>query len=267
MSTRSPILLVLVWLSLAVWPSLSASEPTSIETRFYQLQTDLKPRQAKELAKILDSYHLTLVRLFELEQAPQAAKLPVRIYGDREAFIAYGTANCGNFNREWYGYYLYDQSAELVIYFDGQYHGILFHEGIHQFMHAVFPDVASWPQWFNEGLAALMESSTVARNGSVKLPTTAAPRSIGAVKQGSELDLQAFMRLSLADWQLDHYAPGAVFMQFWLLNQDEQIKNVFRTFMIRLRDTRDYDTAFQDSIGKIDLALLAKAFKQYVGSL
>jgi hypothetical protein len=238
----------------------------------YDIISQCSAAETARFARMMDAYCVALSTAFRVDPGPRGKRYKLRIFNVRADFDAFGSKAASNFNKKWFGFYGYGGSRELVIYYDGRYEGIFFHEGLHQYAEQVFGNVAEWPQWFNEGLATLFEASTFAGQ-TVTLPKQPSPGYVRDIKaliaRQPDYDIRAFMAKNLADWKPGghDYALSAVLVSFLLHADHQQIGLLFRTFLTDLKQHRNYDKAFAATFGKVDFAVLNRAFATYVGRL
>ena len=216
---------------------------------------------------MMDSYNDYLKETFQIKK--NVPKLKLHIFSDKIAFNEYGVKSISNFSESFYGFCKYGDDPELVVYYDGKYKGIFFHEGLHQFIELVAGDLLTCPQWFNEGLASYLEECDY-KSGKIILPKRANAgyykKCLSLIESDSLITMDRFMLIPLNQWNKSQndYAIGACLIDF-LLNHDlKTARDSFSQFIFTIKETRNYDKALRRSYGNLDYKILDKEFIKWI---
>ena len=228
--------------------------------KHFALESDAETEVAQAALDHLERFHAHLTAVFAEVAAPADGREIVRYCRDRASFLAYGRAHCPGFSDGWYGYQAAPTAtapAELVLMHLGTNRSVLQHEAFHLFMARTFPDIRTWPRWFDEGLADWIARGRFVE-GRFRLPERLDPADVArvqnALKDGSLVPLARLMTLDNAGWngpgQLLHYSEGYL-LAAWLMQAEERPWNgLLRSFLLELVRTRRYEPAFQGTVAK-----------------
>ena len=245
--------------------------PAFIESKDYVIDSDTDPVLARTVADHLDGFHAALERAFAGRLPAPSGRFTVRYAKDRASFLAYGAAHCANFNRAWHGYFQAPSATaggELVAYHLGANHGVLFHEAFHQAMQRTFPQIRSWPRWFDEGLADFVARGHFEQGGYL-LPRTLATGDLvlarDALSAQRLVPLATLLRLDLAAWngegQMLHYAEGYLLAHVLMTAEHPPLAGLVGRFLTKLAEGQDYEVAYAAEVvphlAVIDRAWLA----------
>jgi hypothetical protein len=240
---------------------------TKYNSKHYTFYTQLDNEWNKNLGKMMDAYFEYLCRSFQLKDDGRCSKIIV--FTDRNAFVEYGRKETGGASDNWAGYYNSSLSQpELVIHFTGKDFNTFFHEGLHQILHRLFPNINYWPSWINEGMASYMEY-TQYTNDVIVYPEQSTwyyRNTMLTIKKAGRIKLDEFLKVSHANWNRSgyDYAMGAVFFDFLLNTKNTRYKNLIKDFMSALQSSQSYDQAYSQTFGRIDLNELTKEFLKFM---
>jgi hypothetical protein len=260
-------LVLLFILPIIVSDASDLDKLTKYNSKHYTFYTQLDNEWNKNLGKIMDAYFEYLCKSFQLKDDGRTSKIIV--FTDRNIFVEYGRKSTGGASDNWAGYYNSSPSQpELVIHFKGRDFNTFFHEGLHQILHRLFPNIGYWPAWINEGMASYMEY-TQYNNDNIIFPeqSTWYYRNIALeLKKTDKINLAEFLKVSHATWNRSgyDYALGAVFYDFLLNTKSYKYKNLIKDFMAALQSSQSYDKAFSQTFGKTDLNELTKEFLKFM---
>lgn len=236
-------------------------------SRHYTFYTQLDNEWNKNLGKMMDAYFEYLCSKFQLRDDGRSSK--VIVFTDRKAFIEYGKKSPGNFSENWGGYYTSSTSTpELVIDFDGRHFGVFFHEGLHQIMHRLFPNITYWPAWINEGLAAYMEYTQYTNNQIIfpEQSTWYYRNTALQVKKSGNLKLKDFLQVNYSNWNRSgyDYALGAVLFDFFLNTKNGKYKNLIQQFTAELQRSQSYSSAYSKVFSNVDINELTNDLSKFM---
>jgi hypothetical protein len=154
----------------------------------------------------------------------------------------------------------------------GAFYGTTFHEGAHQFFHALLPG-ASLPHWLNEALASYFEGCRWSRSTNKLevgfLPPdrlTFAKMQLVRHPDGTPEDM--FMRYGQADYTALHYALGWSFVYFLTHTEGGKYRDGFGRFLREMNGSgiRPVGEVFAATV-KADLAALSKGWRPFVRAM
>ena len=157
------------------------------ETKHYRVLSNTSQPSADDYGRRLEAVRAFYAQTFPLREAP-SSKAKVLIFDTREGYHAYAELSLNDRVESTLGVYL-PRYRQLLLYEDKDDETkeataqVLFHEGFHQYMHALVPDNAI-PYWLNEGLAEFMSACRVEGDRVVEA---------GRVLRGRLDDLRAFV--------------------------------------------------------------------------
>ncbi|MGE0713097.1 MAG: DUF1570 domain-containing protein [Planctomycetota bacterium] len=159
------------------------------KSEHYQVLSDISQKSADEYARRLEAARAYYLRTFPL--SGQAGRSKVLIFDTEEGYHSYAELSTDDRVESTLGCYL-PRYRQLLLFEDKDDRKlekttqVLFHEGFHQFMHALVPDNLI-PYWLNEGLAEFMSACRL--EGEAVAET-------GRVLEGRLEDLRTFVRLN-----------------------------------------------------------------------
>ncbi|MDA1143008.1 MAG: hypothetical protein O3B01_30990 [Planctomycetota bacterium] len=256
--------------------------PSSIQqTRHYVIEYNCTKEEAIALGVRLDAFYVSLSTMFSKSdrmrdklEADDKKKLTVRYLKNRDAFVEYGKEHCKAFSEGWAAYYWStDGTAEIVLYPTGSNFGSAYHEAFHQFMDRTIPNVGPMPRWFDEGLATYYGTSNFNQGKfSVpeKLDVNWAALAQKAIKDGSFISLESFLRITLADWNGEnqelHYGEGYTLVHFFLNYPDKRVAKVFRVFIEELAESGKYEESIETAFTELNRGTLEMLWKDWINT-
>lgn len=227
----------------------------------------------------LDSFGGGPVTVEGQEARPSSQKvtldrMTVKLFASNEEFQSYAASNgvggaAAYFSpgqNELVGYKTRDMGKDLSIH-------IMYHEAMHQYLHALFGEEVRIPIWLNEGMAEYFfggEFNDVTGRFTIGLNKMRIDTIRQAARDGSFVPLKTMFKYTQAEYYSNAglcYAQGWSIAYFMWTTPDAKYKGVIESFMKKLRQTKDADAAFAESFGKLDLDLLEKDWKEFVGKM
>ena len=255
-------LIVVLLLSMFLQGEQACSQPAgmqTLQTRFYELTTDLDEDSARKLGVHMDVVFEAYRKMFERFQGHPTKRLDAYIFREQSTYLEFlmkkfgmdGTGSGGMFIQR-------GDDGALVVFEGGQglarVREVLQHEGFHQFAAILFPGI---PLWANEGFAELFEKGVVI-DGEID------EFHVGAIPRGTLLQLQrargentllpfdSFFLIDSKAWS-DGLKDGAAslnYMQAWslvhffLYAENAKWQNDFLQFLALLNKGMDWQQAF-----------------------
>ena len=255
-------LIVVLLLSMFLQGEQACSQPAGmqpLQTRFYELTTDLDEDSARKLGVHMDVVFEAYRKMFERFQGHPTKRLDAYIFREQSTYLEFlmkkfgmdGTGSGGKFIQR-------GDDGALVVFEGGQglarVREVLQHEGFHQFAAILFPGI---PLWANEGFAELFEKGVVI-DGEID------EFHVGAIPRGTLLQLQrargenkllpfaSFFLIDSKAWS-DGLKDGAAslnYMQAWslvhffLYAENAKWQNDFLQFLALLNKGMDWQQAF-----------------------
>lgn len=152
----------------------------------FVVETDTSHDRAEFYLEQLEAVHEHYARLFGVDREAPSSPAKVLIFDTREGFLSYAALTTNDRVESLLGCYL-PRYRQLLLFEDKnatpeETLRVLFHEGFHQFIHPIVPEL---PFWLNEGLAEYFSTLTVERTG---------VRGAGATIPSRNRDLARFLR-------------------------------------------------------------------------
>ncbi|KAF0242070.1 MAG: hypothetical protein FD180_4125 [Planctomycetota bacterium] len=198
-------------------------------------------------------------------------RMTVKLFGKNEEFQSYALANgvggaaayFSPMQNELCGYKTVSQGKTLSIH-------IMYHEAMHQYLHALFGEEVRIPIWLNEGMAEYFfggEFSDQTGRFTIGLNKVRIDTIRQACRDGSFIPLAKLFKYTQGQYYANPdlcYAEGWSIAYFMWTTPDAKYKGVIESFMKKLRQTKDADEAFDGTFGKLDMDQLEKDWKDYV---
>lgn len=234
----------------------------TIKTRHYEIKYSCTAAEAQVLGQWMEFVYGAYSFL---TKARAEKRHVIKLFKDRKEWVAYGQPPGA-------GAYYTLQTKQLVGYFDRRAaFPFLAHEGLHQFMHIVVPDMPTRiPTWFSEGLADCMGSSTVVKGQfrwclfDVLIAKGRCFVIKKALREDTALPLDELFRLDHVQFMKNaslHYAQSWSFVHFLFCCPEVEIRHKvipngdFKPALVvyfdRLRKGDDHDTAWTKALEKI----------------
>lgn len=231
---------------------------TVYESRYYIVETELSPKRAEYTARVMDATGKEYARRFEGFRGVVRQKPRVRVFADRERYLAAFVKACGEPNIHTRG--IFCRLDGIVYTFEGDdLEPILRHECFHQF--ASLTIGGRLPKWTNEGLAEYFEEG-IFDETSGRLELGAVPGwRLGLLRDARQdnalFPIDRLMHLGAREWNDNMGARrGRVqYSQVWLLchflvhGDGGQYTPLFDRFLHLLDQGLDGDTAFKRVFG------------------
>lgn len=198
-------------------------------------------------------------------------RMTVKLFGSQDDFNTYARSNgvggaAAYFSpgqNELCGYKTVSEGKKLSIH-------IMYHEAMHQYLHALFGEEVDIPIWLNEGMAEYFfggEFNDVTGRFTIGLNKERIDTIRQACRDGSYVPLKKLFQYTQGQYYSDAqrcYAEGWSVAYFMWTTPDAKYKGVIESFMKKLRQTKDAEAAFNDSFGKLDIEQLEKDWKEAV---
>jgi len=261
--------------ALVVASVVSAATATSglerIRTRYYRLNTDLPPAEARDVARFLDGMFVSYARIFRLGQY-RKAPLKVFIFRTRKGFLTYGESKgLGEVASQLRGFFSPDLKA-IVSYGTGkELCRVLAHEGTHQFITLVTEPTHQPPVWFHEGLASYFETASWEK-GKLKLGAVNRQYLAGLALMRPEgrfvpvIRLRRLLTTPQPSFTPLHYAEAWSFVYFLLDADDGRNADVLNRYFILIQQREDPVEAFARAF-RAPLDKVERAWCTYVNEL
>ncbi|MEK7467576.1 MAG: DUF1570 domain-containing protein [Planctomycetota bacterium] len=224
----------------------------------------------------LDSFGGGPVLIEGKENQPASQKvtlerMTVKLFGKDEEFQSYAAANgvggaaayFSPMQNELCGYKTVSQGKSLSIH-------IMYHEAMHQYLHALFGEEVRIPIWLNEGMAEYFFGGNF-NDATGRFTIGLNKERIDTIRQacrdGSFVPLAKLFKYTQGQYYANAglcYAQGWSVAYFMWTTPDPKYKGVIEEFMKKLRQTKDADEAFKSSFGKLDQDQLEQDWKDYV---
>ncbi|MEZ6187381.1 MAG: tetratricopeptide repeat protein [Planctomycetota bacterium] len=138
----------------------------SVESKHFVVETDTTHDRAEGFLEQLEAVHAHYGTLFGVDPNAERPRSKVLIFDTREGFLSYAALSTNDRVESLLGCYL-PRYRQLLLFEDKnateeQTLRVLFHEGFHQFIDPVVPEL---PLWLNEGLAEFFSTLRVERDG------------------------------------------------------------------------------------------------------
>ncbi|MCA8925889.1 MAG: hypothetical protein KDD82_29045 [Planctomycetes bacterium] len=138
----------------------------SATSSHFVVETDSSHDRAEVYLEQLEAVHQHYAQLFGVDREAPAAPSKVLIFDTREGFLSYAALTTSDRVESLLGCYL-PRYRQLLLYEDKNSTAeetlrVLFHEGFHQFIDPIVPEL---PFWLNEGLAEYFSTLQVGKAG------------------------------------------------------------------------------------------------------
>ncbi len=261
------------------WLALCAAQPvvplTVYESQFYVIETHLPVDRARFIGRVMDATGKEYARRFEGFRGVVRRKPKVRVYSDRESYLAAFARACGEPSIHARGFFC---GLDGIVYtYDGKGLGrILQHECFHQFARIVIG--GRLPKWTDEGLAEYFQEGVLDEtSGRMELGAVPAWRLEllrKAAAAGTLLPVRTLMNLSSEEWRAHlsdergvlQYSQAWLMCHFLVHGEDGKYRSLFEQYLHRLDEGLDGDTAFKRVFGA-DLGPFAEALGRYLRQL
>ncbi|MBI2923004.1 MAG: DUF1570 domain-containing protein [Planctomycetes bacterium] len=206
-----------------------------------------------------------------VSQKTTLERMTVKMFNTNDEFQSYANSNgvggaAAYFSpaqNELVGYMTKDQGKDLSIH-------IMYHEAMHQYLHALFGEEVRIPIWLNEGMAEYFfggEFSEQTGRFSIGPNKVRIDTIRQAARDGSFVPLKKLFQYTQAQYYSNAglcYAQGWSVAYFLWTTKDPKYQGVIENFMKLLRQTKDGEKAFNESFGKLDIDQLEADWKAAV---
>ena len=249
--------------------------PFKAETPRYRVLTDIDQESAIAVARHLEAINGKYQQCFASFQVHVGGKYEVRVYADRESYLK----EVGEKYENTGGLHLGGEHA--VVTFKGKQSwdrvfSVMYHECFHQFFRAV---IGTGPQWINEGLAVLFESSVWNGKGFDvgEVPASSLQVLKPAFKSGDYLHLRDLITMSYEQWLENmgadrgnparhEYTYAWSFVHFLAYGNKGKNKPYLDKYLRALKQGMDRKGAF-DSVFGVQIDKIQTAWVDYVMEL
>lgn len=224
----------------------------------------------------LDSFGGGPVTVEGQEKQPSSQKvtlerMTVKLFGAQDEFNSYAASNgvggaaayFSPMQNELVGYKTVSEGKKLSIH-------IMYHEAMHQYLHALFGEEVRIPIWLNEGMAEYFfggEFNDATGRFTIGLNKVRIDTIRQAARDGSYVPLEKLFQYTQAQYYSNAglcYAEGWSIAYFLWTTTDAKYKGVIESFMKKLRQTKDAEAAFAETFGKLDIGQLDKDWRDFV---
>ncbi len=245
------------------------------ESKYYIIETELSADRAAFIGKVMDTTGKEYFRRFKGFQGLVRRKPKVRVYADKDGYIAALARACGERNTHTRGYYC--GLDEIVYTYEGDgLERALKHECFHQFAEQTVG--GRLPRWTHEGLAQYFEEGIFdADSGRLRLGAIPAWR-LAVLREAQEknalLPVDRLLHMQSSEWRDNMRDHGGLvqYSQVWLLchflihGDGGKYVSLFEEYLSHLDRGLDPDSAFKRVFGA-DTRPLDKKLHEYLDAL
>ena len=259
---------MMVCILLLITGSISQGQPADrvYESRFYTIYHNLSDEQVRRHADHMDLIYGEYSRRFHGLRDWRKGRMNLYLLNSREGYqrqlASFGVDGSASGGMFFYG----PHGSGLATWIQGRseadIHGILQHEGLHQFAHNYLGSHV--PLWLNEGLAEYFEQAQIIQ-GKVK-QGIAEPGRIERLKAAIEAEeifqFDELLNISGDEWRANMVSGsprGSLqYIQSWsivyfLIHADKgKYRRAFQKYLNQLSNGRTHKSAFQTAFGATD---------------
>jgi len=245
------------------------------ESKYYIIETELSAERAAFIGKVMDTTGKEYFRRFQGFRGFVRRKPKVRVYADKDRYIAALARACGEPNTNTRGYYC--GLDEIVYTYEGDgLERILKHECFHQFAEQTVG--GRLPRWTHEGLAEYFEEGIFDVNsGQLRLGAVPAWRLAvlrEAQKEKALFSVDRLLHMRRSEWRDNMRDRGGrvQYSQVWLLchflihGDGGRYVSLFDEYLRHLDRGLDPDSAFKRVFGA-DTRPLDTKLHEYLDAL
>ena len=246
------------------------------ETKHYRVLSNTSQRSASEYGRLLEAARSFYAQSFPLREA-QTRKAKVLIFDTSEGYHAYAELSLNDRVESTLGVYL-PRYRQLLLYEDKDDETkeattqVLFHEGFHQYMHALVPDNAI-PYWLNEGLAEFMsacrvEGERVVQAGLILPGRLRDLRAFVAANRGRPIGFPELMQQTPREFYSGpvsaKYAQAWAMVHFFVQGATPDTRRRYQRYLAALREGTSAGEAFADAWSGADWPGIERRWWAYV---
>ncbi len=246
------------------------------ETPHYVVETNVSQQRAETYGRHLEAIRALYVKVFD---APDRERPPSRvlIFDTQEGFHSYSELSIDDRMDSALGYYS-PMLRQLLLYEDefdetqAETLETLYHEGFHQFLHSLLPEMAL-PSWFDEGLAEYFAGSELQPDGSLETGRIVAGRQalLEYIVQSGQphVPFPQLMRLTQAEFYANAgvcYAQAWSMIHFFRRGAPRPVAEGFLRYIDLLKQGLPNHAALEVAFDGIDWTAVEAAWRQYVAS-
>jgi len=262
-------------LLIAVTFTAASAEMRQVNSRFYQITTDVELSLARDIGRHMDIVYTEYMRRFAAFRPKHPGKHPLYVFtkqADYQAMLAGagidGTGSGGMF-------FVSGRRSGLATYLEDQTLGRMFqtlrHEGFHQFAHSRIGH--NLPPWANEGIAEYFGEAIVTGR---KLDTgRVAPqrlqRVVEHVKADQHMPFDQLLPMSHDQWNMRvQFGQSSIqYDQSWsivhfLVQGDRRYRAAFNNYLQMVARGLSSDQAMQQAFGTENYDNFEQAWRQYI---
>jgi tetratricopeptide (TPR) repeat protein len=238
------------------------------ETPYYKVMSDISQEKCDMYANNLQAITELYEKTFGFKEAPKR-KGRVMIFNTAEGYYTYAELSTDDRALWTLGYY--------HPHFREQTLRVMFHEGLHMFMHRLLEEP---PIWFNEGMAEYFYASKVEQRGGKFVVTATGGMhdmrlpSIQGALRNDKMSISDFKKIMLeSQGQFYGEDPGTKYAQAWSMihffinGEGGKYKPVFVNYYRELKAGKTQQEAFDGTFAKLNLAEAQNQWMEYVGKL
>ena len=279
------LMAILVWAAAAVAQSGSGEARTwwqnaqTIQSRYYNVRTDLPPDSARRVAEHMDRMCDAYRQMLSGFRIHKQFRLEMWLFRSKQSYLAV-LADRYDVNGTGSGGICVTKGTRITLatWTSGNDASrmlrVLQHEGFHQFARAMFRSI---PPWANEGLAQVFEHGAVVGDrvivGEVPAQWLAVLHAASEARKLKPFD--AFMSMEGEQWgehvvggtaTLDYLQAWAL-VHFFLYAENARYQPGFFEFLLQMNVGNSWEAAFQRAFGTRDYEALQGAFLKYLHRL
>ncbi|MGP1347294.1 MAG: DUF1570 domain-containing protein [Phycisphaerales bacterium] len=286
-SARAPgAALLLGMMTLLGAPAALAQTPTmpehyAVDSREYEIITDLPRDEIRELAAHMDAVHRSYRQMFSGFDTRSTTPTRLYLWSSRDSYLQHGASMGGNWNGSGGVFFQSGGASGVSTWVADQprawLYSLLQHECFHQF--AAKHLGPTLPLWANEGLAVYFEHALLVRNDLIQGVTPS--RRIDLMKQAianeRHFPVQELMAITSQQWwQVMQQRDGRaaiMYTQAWslvhfLIHADNgRYKRAFEQYLRAIADGLDHARAFEAAFKTSDTDAFERRWREYVDAL
>lgn len=256
----------------------TASEPYTLNSKHYEIVTDMRPREIRDIVNHMDATYESFEHLFSSFRTRNAKATRLYLWSDRAAYVRHGDSLGADLRASGGVFFRAGGEAGVSTWVRDQpkqwLREVLQHEGFHQFAHLRFGDTL--PIWMNEGLAVYYQHARMVR-GRLLLGTT--PRDkIEMLRTGFDsgeaFTFEEMITLTNPEWwRVLNNEPdraGLMYAQSWaiahfLIHADNgRYRGMFERYLQRIAQGRQHANAYKEAFGTEDKTVFGERWERYI---
>ncbi len=257
---------------------VSPPESVTVNSRAYEIVTNLTKDELKDLANHMDATYAAFDRMFSAFRTKNAKRVKLYLWADRNDYVQHGFSIGADLRASGGVFFSRDGEAGVSTWVRGQPSGwlreVLQHEAFHQFADLRFGDTL--PMWVNEGLATYFQHARLVDG---RMVLAAAPRDRieelhKAFESGDAFTFAEMVDMTNRRWwevlNTEPHRASLLYTQSWsmahfLVHADRgKYERLFLKYLRRIAQGWEHDAAFKDAFRTDDKSAFQRAWKEYV---